>query len=165
MDQWPDVITAEFWSFAFLHAIQLHNCTPHPGQSESPFTLFTNEDSPLLPHDFIVFGSPIYVLNKALQDGSIGPGKWKDRCYQGVYVGHSQHHASNVILVYNPRTHLVSPQYQVVHDESFDTVWIQMSNADAKAQLDNMLDKLFTTSTWCHSDSYSNCDLPEASHH
>jgi hypothetical protein len=49
MDQWPDVITAEFWSFAFLHAVWLHNCTPHPGESESPFTLFTNEDLPLSP--------------------------------------------------------------------------------------------------------------------
>jgi hypothetical protein len=84
MDQWPDVITAEFWSFTFLHAVRLHNCTPHLGQSESSFTLFTNEDSPLLPSDFKVFGSPIYVLNKALQDGLIGLGKWKDRCYQGV---------------------------------------------------------------------------------
>jgi hypothetical protein len=165
MDQWPDVITAEFWSFAFLHAVRLHNCTPRPGQSTSPFTLFTNEDSPLSPNDFKVFGSPVYVLDKALQDGSIGPGKWKDRCYQGVYIGHSQNHASNVILIYNPKTHLVSPQYHVVHDESFDTVWIQLSNADAEAQLDTMLDKLFTTSAWRHSDSYSNSDLPEASHH
>jgi hypothetical protein len=40
-----------------------------------------------------------------------------------------------------------------------------MSNADAEAQLDTMLDKLFTTSTWRHSDSYSHCHLPEASHH
>jgi hypothetical protein len=70
-----------------------------------------------------------------------------------------------VILFYNPKTHLVSPQYHVVHDESFDTVWIQMSNANAEAQLDTMLDKPFTMSTWRHSDSYSNCDLPEASHH
>jgi hypothetical protein len=79
IDQWPDVITAEFWSFVFLHAVRLHNCTPRPGQSESPFTLFTNEDSPLSPHDFKVFGSPVYVVDKALQDGLIGPGKWKDR--------------------------------------------------------------------------------------
>jgi hypothetical protein len=50
MDQRPDVITAEFWSFMFLHAVWLHNCTPHQGQSESRFTLFTNEDSPLSPH-------------------------------------------------------------------------------------------------------------------
>jgi hypothetical protein len=111
------------------------------------------------------FGSPVYVLDKALQDGSIGAGKWKDRCYQGAYVGHSQNHASNVILVYNPKTHLGSPKYHIVHDESFDTVWIQMSDANAEAQLGTMLDKLFTTSAWRHSDSYSNSDLPEASHH
>jgi hypothetical protein len=59
--------------------------------------------------DFNVFGSPIYVLDKAIQDRSIRPGKWKDRSHQGVYVGHSPYHASNVILVYNPKTQLVSP--------------------------------------------------------
>jgi hypothetical protein len=41
-------------------------------------TLFTNEDPPLSPHDFKVFGSPVYVLDKALQTGSLGPGKWKE---------------------------------------------------------------------------------------
>jgi hypothetical protein len=64
MDQWPYVITAEFWSFAFLHAVWLHNCTPRPGQSESPFTLFTNEDSPLSQNDFKVFGSLFTCLTR-----------------------------------------------------------------------------------------------------
>ena len=143
MDQWPDVITAEFWSFAFMHAVRLHNCTPRPGTSESPFTLFSNEDSPLSPTDFRVFGSPVYVLDSTLQSGTIGPGKWKDRCHLGAYIGHSPNHASNVILVYNPKTRLVSPQYHVVHDESFETVNIKTSEADAQVKLDSMLDALF----------------------
>jgi hypothetical protein len=119
----------------------------------------------LTPHDFKVFGSPVYVLDKALQNGSIGPGKWKERCYQGVYVGHSPHHASNVILVYNPKTRLVFPQYHVVHDESFDTVQIKMSAKDSKAKMDAMLDDLFKSSQWHHSDAYSGCDSPSATHH
>jgi transposase InsO family protein len=165
MDQWPDDVTAEFWSFAFMNAVHLQNCTPRPGQSQSPFTLFTDEDSPLSPHDFRIFGSPVYVLDKALQDGTIGPGKWKDRCYQGVYIGHSPNHASNVIQVFNPNTRLVSPQYHVVHDESFDTVNINMSEAAAEAKLDAMLDTLFETSQWRHSDMYSDSEFPAASHH
>jgi transposase InsO family protein len=66
MDLWPDVVTADFWSFAFMHAVRIHNCTPRTGQSKTPFTLFTNEDSPLSPNDFKVFGSPVYVLDRAL---------------------------------------------------------------------------------------------------
>jgi hypothetical protein len=116
------------------------------------------------PHDLKVFGSPVYVLDKALQDGLIGPGKWKKRCYQGVYIGHSPHHASNVILVYNPKTWLVSPQYHVVHDESFDTVQIDKMEAEAAAQLDAMMDDLFQTSRWQHSDVYTDHESPFATH-
>jgi hypothetical protein len=39
-----------------------------------------------------------------------------------------------------------------------------MFDAKAEAKLGTMLDKLFTTSTWRHSDSYSKCNLPAASH-
>jgi hypothetical protein len=112
-----------------------------------------------------VFGSPVYVLDKALQDSNLGPGKWKDHCHLGVYIGHSPYHASNVIQVYNPKTHLVSPQYHVVHDESFDTVHIDMTEAQAEAQLDAMLDTLFQSSRWQHTNMYSDCDPPIATHH
>ena len=144
---WPDIINSEFWSYAFLHAVHLHNCTPWSNETKSSFTLFTDED---MTHDnlndFKVFGSPVYVLDPSLQSGSLGPGKWKERSYQGVYIGHLLHHASNVILVYNPKTRLVSPQYHVIHDESFETVQINMSEADAQQKLDKMLDALFITS-------------------
>jgi hypothetical protein len=148
-----------------MHAVRRHICTPRPGETQTPHTLFTNEDPPVSPHDFKVFGSPVYVLDKALQTGSLGPGKWKERCYQGVYIGHSPHHASNVILVYNPKTRLVSPQYHVVHDENFDTVRINKPEAQAIADLDIMLNELFQSSRWQHTDAYSDCDFPIASHH
>ena len=104
MQMWPDIINSKFWSYAFLHAVHLHNCTPWSNKTMLPFTLFTNEDMITNPNDFKVFRSPVYVLDPSLQSGSLGPGKWKERSYQGVYVGHSLHHASNVILVYNPKT-------------------------------------------------------------
>jgi hypothetical protein len=121
-----------------MHAVCLHNCTPRPGQTKSPYTLFTDEDPPASSQDYRVFGSPVYVLDSSLQSGNLGPGKWKNRCHQGVYIGHSPHHASNVILVYNPKTHLVSPQYHVVHDENFDMV--QVSKSEAKAEAEKMLE-------------------------
>ena len=115
-------------------------------EMKSPFTLFTDKDTNQSPHDFKAFGSPVYVLDPSLQTGTLGPGKWKERSYQGVYIGHLLHHVSNVILVYNPKTQLVSPQYHVVHDESFKTVQIYTSEADAQQKLDEMLDALFMTS-------------------
>ena len=105
------------------------------------------------PNDFRVFGSPVYILDPTLQSGTLSPGKWKERSYQGVYIGHLLHHANNVILVYNPKTRLVSPQYHVIHDESFETVQINTSEAEAQQKLDEMLNALFITSQmdtqWC----------------
>jgi hypothetical protein len=165
MERWPDVITSEMWSFAFMHAVHLHNCTPRPGQTKSPYTLFTDEDPPALLQDYQVFGSPIYVLDSTLQSGNLGPGKWKNRCHQGIYIGHSPHHASNVILVYNPKTRLVSPQYHVVHDENFDMVQISKSKAEAEADLEKMLDELFISARWQHTDAYTDNDSTVARHY
>ena len=104
MQMWPDVINSEFWSYAFLQAVHLHNCTPWLNETKSPFTLFTDEDMNHTPTDFKVIGSPVCILDLSLQSSSLGPGKWKERSCQGVYVGHLLHHVSNVILVYNLKT-------------------------------------------------------------
>ena len=165
MQMWPNMITSEFWSFAFLQAVNLHNYSPHPKEQSSPYTLFTNEDAPLSANDFQVFGSPVYILDSTLQTGMLGPGKWKERAFQGVYIGHSQHHASNVIMVYNPVTKLVPPQYHVVHDESFDTMQLNMTAADAECKLEEMLDALFVTSEWVHSNAYLDDTDPHTIHH
>ena len=154
MQMWPNVITSKFWSFAFLQAVNLHNYSLHSKAQSSPYTLFTNEDPPLSANDFQVFGSLVYVLDNSLQTGTLGPGKWKERAFQGIYISHSQHHASNVIMVYNPVTKLVSPQYHVAHDESFDTMQLNMSAANTESKLEEMLDALFATSEWVHSEAY-----------
>jgi hypothetical protein len=53
----------------------------------------------------------------------------------------------------------------VFHDESFDTVRIDMTHAQAEAKLDAMLDSLFTSSRWQHTDMYSDTDPSVTSHH
>ena len=55
MQMWPDVINSKFWSYAFLHTVHLHNCTPRSNETMSPFTLFTNENMATNPNDFKVF--------------------------------------------------------------------------------------------------------------
>jgi hypothetical protein len=120
MAHWPSVITTKFWSFAVKQAINIHNSTPQKDQDKCPYTLFTGEEPRQHPDDFQVFSCPVFVLDPVLQDGNALP-KWDSQCYQGVYVGHSPHHASNVVLVYNPATKLVSPQYHIIFDEGFQT--------------------------------------------
>ena len=87
------------------------------------------------------------------------------KSHSRVYVGHSQHHASIFIMVYNPVTKLVPPQYHVVHDESFDTVQLNMSAADAECKLEEMLNALFVTSEWVHSDAYLDDNNLHTTHH
>ena len=59
----------------------------------------------------------------------------------------------------------VSPQYHVVHDKSFDTVQLNMSAADAECKLEEMLDALFVTSEWVHSDEYLDDIKLHTTHH
>ncbi len=135
---WSGVITPEFWSFAVSQAVRIHNATPRRDKKHSPFSEFTGEENVIGPADFRVFGCPVYVLEKALQDGNRPSSKWSDRCHLGVYVGHSPYHASNVILVYNPKTKLVSPQYHVILDESFDTVGVACNRPISRIQVGSL---------------------------
>jgi hypothetical protein len=48
--------------------------------------------------------------------------KWKQRAKAGIYLGKSPHHARNVALNLDRETGLVSPQFHVTFDPSFDTV-------------------------------------------
>jgi len=110
MVHWPDVITTEFWAFTFKHAICFHNLKLIASHNQKcPYELFTGEEPPHHPTDICVFGCPIYILENNLANDN-GIPKWKSHAYCSISIGHSEHHASNVILVWNPKTKLVSPQ-------------------------------------------------------
>jgi len=80
--------------------------------------------------------------------------KWKSHAYCGVYVSHSNHHASNVMLVWNPKTKLVSPQYHIVFDKEFTTVLVDRPlNAE---DVDLALVNLLCLSEWWHHDQSAN---------
>jgi len=44
MSNLPATVTAEFWSFSFLHAINIHNVTPRPRHNLLCFAEFMGED-------------------------------------------------------------------------------------------------------------------------
>ena len=73
--------------------------------------------------NFYTFGCPVYILDARLQIvGGGGPPKWDPRARLGIYLGQSQSHAGSVILVMNPKSGLVSPQFNLVFDDNFETV-------------------------------------------
>jgi hypothetical protein len=98
---------------------------------------------------FRVFGSPVSVLAKQLQDGDSLP-KWKSQCWVSVYVGHSLAHSGHVPVVYNPQTTHISPQFHVVFDDQFTTATANPSNCSPK-----FFENLYNTASWLHKDSFS----------
>mmetsp|Transcript_5221 Transcript_5221/g.7699 ORF Transcript_5221/g.7699 Transcript_5221/m.7699 type:complete len:184 (-) Transcript_5221:62-613(-) len=135
------VLMNHSWPFAICHAANLHNVSITTKSNKSPWLSLTGEEAPWSLSDFRIFGSPVHVLHKKLQDGK-GRAKWKSRCWHGVYVGHSMHHSGTVALVYNPTTTHVSPQFHLVFDECFTSV---TNSPDAN---EKYLDHLYDTATW-----------------
>jgi len=161
MAHWPDVITAKFWTFAFKHTICLHNLKPiATHDNKCPYELFTDEEPPHHLTNICVFACPIYVLDKNLADDN-GIPKWKLCTYCGVYVSHSNHHASNVMLVW--KTKLISPQYHAVFDKEFTTVLsaITLSMKD----INLVLIELLCSSKWWHQDQFAETTKEDNTQH
>ena len=134
---WPDEFGANLWPFAMTHACYIWNHTPRSRTGLSPYELFTGVKDPhyLGIKRSRVWGCPVYVLDPTLQDGKKIP-KWKKRSRLGMYVGVSDVHSSTVGRVLSLDTGYVSPQYHVVYDELFTTVY------------GNMTDKVFDQEEW-----------------
>ena len=86
-----------------------------------------------------VWGCPTYVLDPSLQSGKKIP-KWNRRSRLGQFLGFSDKHSLLVALVRNLETGFVSPQYHVVFDNHFKTVF---SSGHDKAVLDGICNDLF----------------------
>jgi hypothetical protein len=149
---WPGVLSEEFWPFAIKHACNFHNSSIDTVSKKSPYHLFTGEPAPWRLQDFRVFGCPVFVLNKRLQDGDSLP-KWKSRCWMGVYIGQSIQHAGNVPLIYNPLTTHVSPQYHLTFDDQFTTVTGTMATLP-----DAEYERLYNSTDWLFPHAFGTTD-------
>jgi hypothetical protein len=67
------------------------------------------------------WGSPVFVLDPALQDGKKIP-KWNPRSRLGMYLGNIPVQSSTVARALNLRTGYTTAQYHTVHDDLFSTV-------------------------------------------
>ncbi len=111
------------WPFAVQHSAWLYNRLPNAVSGLTPIELLTgtrsNHTDLLRTH---IWGCPVYVLDPRLQDGKKIP-KWNRRARQGQFLGFSEQHSSLVATVRHLTTGHVSPQFHVVFDDHFYTVY------------------------------------------
>ena len=115
--------SVNLWPYAIRIANSSLNHTPnmlHKHKS-SAAQLFSGSSINHNPQHHRPVGCPTYVLEQPLQN-RMPFAKWKHRAKLGFYLGPSPHHARNVSLVLNLQTGLVSPQFHVAHDSTFQTV-------------------------------------------
>jgi hypothetical protein len=131
------------WPFAVDHAAWLYNRIPQRTSGITPLEMVTKCKSDhrdlMRTH---VWGCPVYVLEATLQDGKKLP-KWNKRARMGQFLGFSRSHSSTVALVRNLHTGYVSPQYHVVFDDKFETVF---SDGKSSEELDRICADLFVNS-------------------
>ena len=121
--RWPEVSDASLWPMALSYAVYLWNITPSMDTGLALLELFSGSkfDFPLI-HNTHVWGCPVYVLDPHLQDGKKLP-KWKPRARRGCFVGNSLQHASAIGKILNLTTLTISPQYHIVYDDWFSTIY------------------------------------------
>ena len=90
---------------------------------QTPYQALASLDSsPLWIKDFHTFGCPCYVLDHRLQSGQSMVPKWEPRARMGIYVGRLPAHASNIVLILNPRMGCVLQQFHAVYDDNITTL-------------------------------------------
>ena len=131
------------WPFAVKHAVWLYNRVPNVESGLTPMELVTKQKADhrdiLRSH---VWGCPAYVLEPKLQNGQKLP-KWNRRSRLGQFLGYSDEHSSLVANIRHLKTGYISPQYHVVFDDLFETVFSSGAN---DALVDSICENLYGTS-------------------
>jgi Reverse transcriptase (RNA-dependent DNA polymerase) len=133
--RWPSAITANLWPYAVRMANDVLNSTPSSKFPDGriPMSSFSKSNVTVNPIHWQPFGCPIYVLSAARQTTGI-QNKWSERSKVGIYLGRSPQHAQSVALVLSLETGLVSPQFHVSFDPTFQTMRKQFHNKQPISQ-------------------------------
>jgi hypothetical protein len=126
--KWLEVISVERWTFAVNYAVYIWNHTPREDLNfQCPEELFSGmkfqskDKIRSIINNFHPFGCPVYVLDSRIQDGKKPP-CWDPSSSTGVFLGHSSQHSTSVLLILNPTTDRISPQYHCLFDDNFQTI-------------------------------------------
>lgn len=120
MIKWPSTIHLGLWPYAVHYAVDVLNNTPK-SCGFTPKEIFTRVKGDRSFRHFHIWGSLAFVLDPTIQQGKKIP-TWRPRSSPSVFIGKSHQHASNVSLVYIPKTNFLKPQFHLVHDDEFQTV-------------------------------------------
>jgi hypothetical protein len=144
ISKWDKAITAELWPFAIQHAATIYNTTKLRSRDYdvSQLERFTGERSKLDENDMQPLFYSVYVLDRRMQEGT-SPPKWTKLTTQKVYV-HLNHYSKSVLVVWDPKIKLVSPQFHVIFDDNFDTV----QAPDPKVKHTDTMDRLLKTNSY-----------------
>jgi hypothetical protein len=72
-----------------------------------------------------------------MQEGT-SPPKWTKRTTQKVYVGHLHHYSKSVLMIWDPKKKLVSPQFHPMFEDSFNTVQAPNPNVKHTEKMDRL---------------------------
>ena len=121
---WPETKDSSLWPMALSHAAHLYNHTPNAESGIAPMEVFSGTAS---DHQALrqahVWGCPAYVLEPRLTSKGGKIPRWQPRSRRGQYLGSSPAHAETVALIRNLRTGYISPQFHIVFDDKFETVY------------------------------------------
>ena len=139
--KWGISATASLWPYAILMANDTLNQTPNMSDEtkRSPLQTFSNTEVQVNSKHWAPFGCPAYVLVGELQNQKRIYNKWDYRSKVGIYLGRSPNYGRNIALILNRDTGLVSPQFHVKFDPTFQSIgpsigqqWISKAGLDAK---------------------------------
>ena len=121
---WPEAKDDSLWPLALSHAAYLYNHIPNEVTGIAPIEIFTQttSDGQALRSSH-PWGCPAYVLDPRLTAAGAKIPKWQPRSRRGQYVGVSPVHAENIAVIRNLQTGYLSPQYHIVFDDWFETVY------------------------------------------
>jgi len=118
-----EVDSPRLWPFAVKHALWIYNRLPNRVTGLTPLERLSGaKDDHRDLRRAHVWGAPCYVLDPKLQSGKKLP-KFDKRARLGQYLGFSPEHSSLVALVRHLGTGYVSPQWHVVFDDKFESVF------------------------------------------
>ena len=122
--QWGLIGIVYLWPYATRIANEAINESANMQHAHnlSPLQLYSGSTVNVNPKHWAPFGCPAYVLTDTMQDNKQIPNKWKPRRRVGIYLGRSPMHGRNVALVLKNATGLVSAQFHVDFNESFQTL-------------------------------------------
>jgi hypothetical protein len=106
--------------FGFVPGEKLGKTKLPDQYDQSPISKLSGTEVEANLDDFHPFGSPVYVLEQALQSQQSHT-KWTDRSRVGIFLCHSPNHSSSVPLVLNTQTGNVSPQFHCIFDDDFSS--------------------------------------------